>query len=72
MTAKDEEKDIVQGLDLGAEDYIVKPFRLRELISRIKVVLRRYNKMASSVVSCKGVKLTQKKQKSALMEKLLN
>ena len=61
MTAKDEEKDIVQGLDLGAEDYIVKPFRLRELISRIKVVLRRYNKMASSVVSCKGVKIDTEK-----------
>ena len=61
LTAKDEEKDIVQGLDLGAEDYIVKPFRLRELISRIKVVLRRYNKMASSVVSCKGVKIDTEK-----------
>ena len=41
LTAKDEEKDVVYGLDLGAEDYIIKPFRNRELISRIKNVLRR-------------------------------
>lgn len=43
LTAKDEEKDVVKGLELGAEDYIIKPFRNRELISRINNVLRRYN-----------------------------
>lgn len=42
LTAKDEEKDVVKGLELGAEDYVVKPFRTRELISRIKNVLRRH------------------------------
>lgn len=41
LTAKDTENDIVKGLDLGADDYIIKPFRMRELISRIKSVLRR-------------------------------
>lgn len=44
LTAKDEETDIVQGLDMGADDYVVKPFRTRELISRINSVLRRYQK----------------------------
>ena len=44
LTAKDEEKDVVLGFDLGADDYIIKPFRNRELISRIQNVLRRYNK----------------------------
>ncbi len=44
LTACDEEVNVVMGLDLGADDYITKPFRVRELISRIKSVLRRYNK----------------------------
>ena len=42
LTAKDEESDVVHGLDIGADDYVIKPFRTRELISRIKSVLRRY------------------------------
>ena len=40
LTALDEEKDIVKGFDLGADDYITKPFHARELLSRIKNVLR--------------------------------
>lgn len=44
LTAKDEENDVVQGLDLGADDYVIKPFRNRELLSRIHTVLRRYEK----------------------------
>ena len=40
LTALDEEKDIVNGLDIGADDYITKPFHTRELLSRIKNVLR--------------------------------
>ncbi|EQK43212.1 transcriptional regulatory family protein [[Clostridium] bifermentans ATCC 638] len=44
LTALDEEVNIVLGLDIGADDYITKPFRIRELISRIKAVLRRSNK----------------------------
>ncbi|HPZ24205.1 MAG TPA: response regulator transcription factor, partial [Bacilli bacterium] len=43
LTAYDEEKDIVKAFDLGAEDYIVKPFRNRELLSRINNVLRHHN-----------------------------
>jgi two-component system response regulator VicR len=41
LSARDEESSVVLGLDLGADDYITKPFRLRELISRMKAVLRR-------------------------------
>ncbi|MDX5713022.1 response regulator transcription factor, partial [Clostridioides difficile] len=41
LTACDEEVNIVMGLDIGGDDYITKPFRIRELISRIKAVLRR-------------------------------
>jgi DNA-binding response OmpR family regulator len=41
ITAREEETDAVLGLDLGADDYIVKPFRMRELLARIRAVLRR-------------------------------
>lgn len=44
LTAREEEADVVKGLDMGADDYIVKPFRNRELISRIRNVLRRAGK----------------------------
>ena len=41
ITAREEETDAVLGLDLGADDYVVKPFRMRELMARIRAVLRR-------------------------------
>lgn len=44
LTACDDEVNVVMGLDMGADDYITKPFRIRELVSRIKTVLRRYRK----------------------------
>jgi DNA-binding response OmpR family regulator len=42
ITAKKEELDRVLGLELGADDYITKPFSLREVLARMKAVLRRY------------------------------
>jgi len=41
ITAREEETDAVLGLDLGADDYVTKPFRMRELMARIRAVLRR-------------------------------
>ena len=41
LTACDDEMQIVQGLDAGADDYVTKPFRIRELFSRVKALLRR-------------------------------
>lgn len=41
LTARDEEMEIVRGLDAGADDYVTKPFRLQELLSRIRALLRR-------------------------------
>lgn len=43
LTAKTEESDTVQGLELGADDYVLKPFRMRELAARVRVALRRAN-----------------------------
>ena len=48
LTAKGEEIDKVLGLELGADDYVTKPFSLRELLARIKAILRRTEGSASS------------------------
>jgi len=48
LTAKGEEEDRVRGLELGADDYITKPFSPRELVSRVRAVLRRTEAAATS------------------------
>ena len=55
LTANDLEVSIVRGLDMGADDYITKPFKARELISRIKNVLRRNNKNNSNIIKIKDI-----------------
>lgn len=54
LTASGDEYSVVTGLDMGADDYISKPFRSRELVSRIGVVLRRSGK-ASAVLESGGI-----------------
>lgn len=54
ITAKSSVNDRVKGLKLGAEDYIVKPFEIIELIARVEVVLRRYNKI-NSIIEISGL-----------------
>ena len=64
LTARDEETNVVLGLDIGADDYIIKPFRIRELISRINSVLRRYDKnMANSRIVYQDIVIDTKKAK---------
>lgn len=58
LTARSDERDKVQGLDTGADDYITKPFSPRELMSRIKAVLRRRApQMTEDSVEIDGLKL---------------
>ncbi|MBQ8923431.1 MAG: response regulator transcription factor [Lachnospiraceae bacterium] len=50
LTAVSDENNIVQGLDIGADDYITKPFHVKELMSRLKAVIRRY-RIGETVIS---------------------
>ena len=54
LTALDDEDSIVKGFDLGAEDYITKPFNISELQARVDAILRRYNK-AKTKLSFKDI-----------------
>lgn len=54
LTAKDAEMDKVQGLETGADDYVVKPFGVMELLSRVKAVLRRVKQEGESAVTTLG------------------
>lgn len=59
LTAKDEELDVVRGLDAGGNDYVTKPFRMQELLSRIRALLRRNQK--ETTVSRSGITLDKAK-----------
>lgn len=60
LTASGDESSVVKGLDMGADDYIAKPFRPRELLSRIRSVLRRYGKSKTAISLGKVVVDTEK------------
>jgi two-component system OmpR family response regulator len=57
ITARDALDDRVAGLDLGADDYLVKPFEIRELLARIRAVIRRNGGQAVSVIGTAGTEL---------------
>jgi DNA-binding response OmpR family regulator len=59
LTACDEEVNIVMGLDIGGDDYITKPFRVSELISRIRAVLRRKNNF-KDIIKFGNIKISTK------------
>lgn len=64
LTAYDDEVNVVMGLELGADDYISKPFRVKELLARIKSVLRRYSKDSpDGVVSVGSIKVNTNEAK---------
>lgn len=64
LTAYDDEVNVVMGFELGADDYIAKPFRLKELLVRIKSVLRRYNKdSADGIIKIKELTINTNEAK---------
>lgn len=73
LTARGEEGSKIQGLDAGADDYVTKPFSTRELISRIKAVLRRSNALAAAeVIDIAGLRLDAAGQRITADGKLLS
>lgn len=69
LTARDTEDDTVEGLDLGADDYIAKPFSLREVLARVKAVLRRTSQEAEAqgeegVIRYKGLVLDDNRKEA--------
>ena len=63
ITARQQEADIIHGFDLGADDYITKPFRLRELLVRIRAVLRRaaFRESQEQILTVGDITLDSKK-----------
>ncbi len=59
VTAKTSEIDAVKGLDMGADDYITKPFGVMELISRVKAILRRTEKKIKPILAYKDIVLDE-------------
>lgn len=57
LTAKDHEIDKVKGLDLGADDYITKPFSILELCARVRAILRRVSQDDSTIIEAKGIRI---------------
>ncbi|QOT01022.1 response regulator transcription factor [Brevibacterium sp. JNUCC-42] len=59
LTALDEEANVVMGLDIGGDDYITKPFRVKELMSRVKVQLRKQGRLETSsvILTSKNIKI---------------
>lgn len=60
LTAKSELYDKLNGLENGADDYITKPFHMRELLARIKVILKRQNIKDTNVLEFSDIKLDLK------------
>ena len=77
LTAKSEEFDKVLGLEIGADDYLTKPFSVRELIARVKALLRRYDsyhepKLTSAIITVDELEINLDKRQVKLEQVLLD
>ena len=66
LTARDTSRDRVRGLDTGADDYVVKPFDLAELLARLRALIRRVSNHTSAVIEIGGVRIDTAGRRVAL------
>lgn len=66
LTARDTWREKVNGLRAGADDYLIKPFEMEELLARVEALVRRANGHASSVISCGSLELDTASQRATL------
>ncbi|HVA21071.1 MAG TPA: response regulator transcription factor [Candidatus Micrarchaeia archaeon] len=69
LSARDETQDRIHGLDLGADDYLVKPFEFTELLARIRAVLRRRQPERGEVLSCGDLLLDRRRRSVGLADR---
>ena len=72
LSARSEIEDRVLGLDLGANDYLIKPFNFLELEARIRTLLRRSFVQESNILTCNGIKMDNTSKKVSFNEKILS
>src|SRR6266566_6693609 len=71
MSIKGSEADIVSVLDLGADDYLVKPFRLAELHARVRAVMRRGSRTLATKVTCGDLEIDTEKHKVTVADRTI-
>jgi DNA-binding response OmpR family regulator len=72
LTAKDSERDIIRGLDLGADDYLTKPFSFSELLARLRAVTRRNGSPRSATLTCQDLVLDSATHEATRAGRLLH
>ncbi len=72
LTAKEDVEDCVAGLDIGADDYVTKPFIFKELMARVRAVLRRHGKYIGDVLSFQSITLNRASRVVTCNERLID
>lgn len=72
LTARDATDDIVKGLDMGADDYATKPFSLDELLARVRALLRRKDKITSTVLTAGPIEISPARREVQVSGKVLD